>query len=173
MNKLKKCLGAGLAIGLLALSVMVPVKSHAASVIESATVNNKFPPANVGVHDKLDFYGMKVKRIVLSSADALLVTGAGFLDMICASGGTLGKYSMAYDTADTAYNSSVTSSANYAISPTVFTSTDTTSSNANKGCWIPPAPIKFAKGLYGEANDANHTTLYFVHCSDGSNPCVP
>lgn len=172
-NKLK--MFAGLALAMLALSVC-PVKAHAvASSTETAANINKFPTANVGVHDKLDFYGLKVKVITQTSTSSLLHTGAGFLDAICPYEGTLGKYSAAFDTAgeQVAGNIFVAANSSYRLSPNVYTNTDTTSADANKGCWFPPAPIKYATGLYGGQNDSGHTTLYYVHCSDGDNPCLP
>lgn len=152
----------------LALVVLAAVASGSYAV----EALNKYPPANVGVHETLDFYGVKTTRLVLTASDASLVTGAGFLDAICPFGGTLGKYSMAFDTDHTAFNSGVTSAVNYEISPRVYTTNDTTSAaHGMQGCWIPPAPIKFVNGLYGQQDDAGHTTLFYVHCSDASNPC--
>lgn len=172
MNKLKKLLGAGLAIGLLALSVLFPMKA-------AAEARNSHPASNVGYHQRLDFYGLKAKRVVASATATALVVGPGFLDAICTFGGTLGKYSMAFDTiggsgvGDNSGNTDFPSSSHqYAISPKVYTTNDTTSSQHGQlGCWVPPAPIKFIAGLYGDADSAGHTTLYFVHCSDGDNPC--
>ncbi len=169
MKKLKKFIGAGLALGLLALSIAYPVTVAA----EGA---NRFPAANVGVHDKLDFYGLKTKRISATTTAALLFSGEGFLDSICAFGGTSGKYSLAFDTGGetVAAQDLITASkiASYVISPRVYTAVDTASSNGgNLGCWVPPAPIKFVNGLYGANNDSGHTALFFVHCSTGSNPC--
>lgn len=168
MEKLKKFIGASLAIGLLALSTLHPV---IATATEAA---NKFPSSQGGLkHENLNFQGVKTKRLTLTATSALLVNGPGFLDAICPMGGTLGKYSGAFDTGGQQVAGSIFVAANngYKISPHVYTNTDTTSSNANKGCWVPPAPVKFVTGLYGGQNDAGHETLFFVHCSDGSNPC--
>ena len=164
MKTLNKLFGAALALVL----AFAPVASYAETESSSPNQGASFG----GLHNNLIFMGVKVKRIILSSTDAQLFTGEGFLDAICPFGGTLGKYSMAYDTAASTYNDfGASSSANVAVSPMVYTNTDSTSNDANKGCWIPPAPIKIVNGLRGEANDSGHVTLFLVHCSTGTNPC--
>lgn len=123
-----------------------------------------------GIAPSLDYYGLKVKRIVASATGTLLASGELFLDAICPFGGTLGKYSMAFDTGDVIGANGAAPS--YAISPRVYTTNDTTSAqHGMQGCWVPPAPIKVVNALYGRQDDAGHSTLFLVHCSSGTNPC--
>lgn len=164
MNKFRLMTGAMLA-ALLALS---PVVSYAESENASQVQGGNFG----GLHESLDFSGVKVKRVVASATATLLATGEGFLDGICPFGGTLGQYSMAYDAVATDGPSIVEDAFAYSISPKVYTTNDSTSSaHGMVGCWYPPAPVKFLTGLYGKASNAGHSTLFLVHCSDGSNPC--
>jgi hypothetical protein len=177
MNKLKKCLGAVAAAAVLALSfVVVPVQVHAASSnAESATEINKFPAANVGVHDKLDFYGTKPLRLIGSvngTAATLLHAGALFLDAICPFGGTIGKYSLALDSGANAAGLTI-DSLSLAASPNVPVIDSTSAGYVSGGCWRPAAPIKLANGLVGVQNSSGHSTLFYVHCADGDNPCIP
>ncbi len=156
------------------LMVSVAAVAFLASSGYAAEVANKFPTSQGGQsHEMLQFMGLKVKRITASASATALVSGPGFLDAICPFGGTLGKYSMAYDTYT---NPTAVADDNYtlAISPKVYTTNDTTSAqHGQMGCWVPPAPIKFITGMYGKQDSAGHSTQYFVHCSDGSNPCAP
>jgi hypothetical protein len=177
MNKLKKCLGAVAAAAVLAMSfTVVPVKVYATSSnAESAAQPNVFPPANVGVHDNLSFYGSKPLRLigaVNGTAATLLHAGAIFLDAICPFGGTLGKYSLALDSGANASGLTI-DSLSLAASPNVPVIDSSSSGYAQGGCWRPSTPIKLANGLVGVQNSSGHSTLFYVHCSDGDNPCVP
>lgn len=162
MNKLKQLCGVAL---VLAFAASLPLRSHA----ENA---NRAPQdgSRGGLHENLKFQGRKTKRIVASASATLLVSGEGFLDAICAFGGTLGKYSMAYDTAAGDFVADDTYT--YAITPKVYTTNDSTSAqHGNVGCWEPRDPVKFTAGLYGKASNNGHATLYYVHCANGANPC--
>jgi len=165
MNTMKSFLGVALA----AVMAFAPLKSHA----EAANSAPK-DGLRAGLHTSMQFMGVKVKRINMTATSALLVTGEGLLYGICANEGTLGKYSAAFDTAGQQIAGNIFTAANnaYKITPDVYTVTDTTSSQANKGCWFPPVPIKFATGLYGGQNDAGHQSFFLVGCSDSSNPCL-
>jgi hypothetical protein len=178
MNKLKKCLGAVAAAAVLALSfVAVQPVNAASSNAESATEINKFPAANVGVHDKLDFYGTKPLRLIGSvngTAATLLHAGALFLDAVCPFGGTIGKYSLALDSGDSASVANLTiDSLSLAATPNVPVIDSTSAGYVSGGCWRPNAPIKLAHGLVGVQNSSGHSTLFYVHCADGDNPCIP
>lgn len=175
MKNLIKMFAGGLTLSLALASV--PVQSHAtSSSVESATAINKFPSANTGVHDKLEFYGMKPLRITTHTTGAqLLHVGAIFLDAICPWGGTLGKYSLALDSGANSAGLTFDSIA-LAASPNVYidsASSGSLGSLGKNGCWVPPFPVKLANGLVGVQNDTAHQTLFYVHCSDGTNPCVP
>lgn len=141
-----------------------------------AETSSKFPRSQGGLaHENLNFFGVRVSTRILASTDAtVLVKGEGFLDAICPIGGTLGQYSMAYDTwgDPTAANMA---SYTYAISPQVYVRLDTGSNQGGWGaqCFAPTTPIKFVYGLYGKQSHSGHNTLYYWHCSDGENPCIP
>lgn len=165
--KLKQLEGLMLALIFGAVLAFMPSFSHAA---EAANASPQ-PLNRAGIVEMLQYQGIKVKRISASSTATLLHNGPGFLDAICSFGGTLGKYSIAYDTlaitgvADDLYTN--------AISPKVYVANDSTSAQGGMlGCWVPPAPIKFVSALYGKASDAAHQTFFYGHCSDGSNPCL-
>ena len=168
--KTKSYLAVGLAIAMLA----APMLSFAAEAV------NKFPRSQGGLaHDNMSFMGVKVKRITLSATAALLVTGEGFLDAVCTYGGTIGKYSMAFDTGDIVALSALTPTAlALAITPPVYTQIGTVVVNSGGApkegaCFVPVAPIKFVHALYGKNDAATELSLFYVHCSDGTNPCAP
>jgi hypothetical protein len=177
MKNIKKFVGAVAAAAVLALSfVFAPVQVHATSSnAESATEINKFPAANTGVHDKLDFYGSKPLRLIGSvngTTATLLHAGAIFLDAICPFGGTIGKYSLALDSGANASGLTI-DSLSLAASPNVPVIDSTSAGYVSGGCWWPKSPIKLANGLVGVQNSSGHSTLFYVHCSNGNNPCVP
>ncbi len=160
-----------LLLGLILASIVASgQKTHAEAANGSPTVAGR-----AGIAEMLNYQGIKTKRIVASAAATSLHAGPGFLDAICPFGGTLGKYSLAYDTTGAPADSAVGQDVfTYVISPKVYTTNDSTSAqHGQMGCWYPPAPIKFVNGLYGRQSDSGHSTVYYVHCSDGTNPCVP
>lgn len=159
-----------LALALVA-SVLIPQASY------SAEKGNQMPQARAGAHQSLEFFGVKVFRVSASATATHLVNGEGLLYGICAFAGTLGQYSLAYDTThNTAQGEpAAVLDDNYslAISPEVYVVNDTsTSGPQNKGCWEPLRPIKFLTGLYGKASNSGHQTQYYVGCTDGQNPCA-
>lgn len=108
-------------------------------------------------------------KCVLDETDGkaeMCYTGAGLLYAICPSGGTLGKYSLAFDTI-AAYTTDEHSRTDI-ISPPARTSIDTTSEVERNVCWEPRWPVKFYDGLLMIANDAGHTTVYLYRKADGS-----
>ncbi len=142
----------------------------ASSVAVLAESKNKFPKEPGGLaHENLKFQGVKILRIDQTADAKSLVEGEGFLDWMCVIGGVTGAYSAAFDTNIAGGAQANLAVFDYYISPKV----DTTISTGNLGgCWVPPDPVKFVTGLYGRQSDAGHTTLFAVHCSDGSNPCT-
>jgi hypothetical protein len=177
MNKLKKFVGAVAAAAVLALSfVVAPVQVNATSSSEeSSSVTNQLPRANAGFHSRLDFYGTKPLRLIGSvngTTATLLHAGAIFLDAVCPFGGTIGKYSLALDSGANAAGLTI-DSLSLAATPNVPVIDSTSAGYVSGGCWVPRAPIKLANGLVGVQNSSGHSTLFYVHCSDGDNPCVP
>lgn len=174
MKKIKGLIGAALA---LSLAFVLPVKVGAtvATEVESQAPGNGGTRFGGIMDGSLEFMGVKVKVLTQTTTSSRLVNGEGLLYAICAQEGTLGKYSAAWDTGGEQVAGSIFVAANnaYKITPNVYTQTDTTSSDANKGCWVAPRPVKFVQGLYGGQNDSGHQTLYYVGCSDGDNPCSP
>lgn len=169
MDKHKKSFGALLAMAMFALHLIVPV----AALAESEKVSPFQGGNRAGIHASLDFFGTKPCRITASTTATLCASGEGVLDAICASGGTLGQYSLGLDSA-VAGSRSVTNSDSLVLSPMVFTHTDTGSSPGGLSCWAAKeqagGPVRFVNGLVGVQSHAGHTTLLFYHKTDGSNP---
>jgi len=171
MDKLKK-------VGLVALALA----ALAVAPVHAAESGNQSPAQAGqwgGIHQNLDFMGMKVKRLVATGTAKLLVSGEGLLYGVCAFGGTVQKYSMAFDTTASAQLEAVglggttdhNANYEYALSPKVFTTPTYDTTSENRGCWFPPNPVKFTTGLYGDQDDSGHSTVFYVGCSDGDNPC--
>src|SRR3990167_9141770 len=87
MKKLKMLFGAALALTL----AFAPVVSFAEAENSSPFQGGNFG----GLHENLDFYGVKPCRITASTTAVLCKTGEGFLDAVCASGGVSPEYSIA------------------------------------------------------------------------------
>ncbi len=152
------------------------------------TANAAPHPLNVsGIVEGLTYQGVKPAVLVASSSGKLIHTGPGFIDAICPYFGTGGTYTLSYDEVDGGelINGLTAGTAlSYAITPAVFTAGAYTAANPNgvvsgvyngmQGCWIPPAPVKFITGLYafGNGGVTGHTTLFYLHCSNGANPCT-
>jgi hypothetical protein len=135
--------------------------------------NSSVAPSYAGGirHVNRDFAPNKTKRVIATTTGQQLASGEGFLDAICPFGGTAGKYSMALDSAQTAANLTV-DSLSLAIAAPVYTQVDSGNlSGSLSGCVNFTPPRKFVNGLVGVQNSAGHSTLFLIHCSDGSNPC--
>lgn len=163
MKNIKKFAAAALAVAAVGIGSLVHAENQ-----------NRMPSSQGGLkHENLNFIGTKPKVISASNSATQLVTGEGFLDGICAFGGTTGHYALPIDSGST--SGITTSSLSLAIGPKVYTTTaPATNAELNKDCWTPPGgPVKFIHGLVGIHDDTGHTALYYVHCNDGSNPCAP
>lgn len=175
LNKVKKVVALGL-IGLALLSV--PAKVHAVAKAPKHSGGIVFPDPS--------FIGIKAARLMNTATVTALVAGTsvsvgnpGLLYAICATGGTIGKYAVAYDYY-AASSISLTAAlydggnpSKYLISPLVFTNTGTYVAGTPDGpqsCWVPPFPVRFELGLVGANNDAGHRTLFYYRLDDGSNP---
>lgn len=159
----KFVLACSLAVAVIVLPVMSALAAQKTAPFMGTT--------RAGLHENLSFYGTAVYRVNATATAQQLVTGNGFLDMICTLGGTLGKYSLALDSGTGASGLTV-DSWSLAISPQVFVRLGTTvvSGEAGPGCWSPRNPVRFENGLVGIADHSGHLTMFHVHSSTGSNP---
>lgn len=168
MDKTKKLLGAALAL-VLAAGTFGPVKVYAENANQSPYQGGQWG----GIHENLDFYGVKPCRITSSTTAVLCKSGEGFLDAICATGGVSSGYSLGLDTG-IATSRTVTNSDTYVVSPMVFSRLDSGSSPGGLSCWAAKeqagGPVKFVNGLAGVQSAATHQTILYWHYSDGSNP---
>ncbi len=168
---------------MLALALAACVSGKALAETANAAPH---PLNTAGSVEGLTYQGVKKGVLPASSSGKLIHTGPGFLDAICPFFGAAGTYTLAYDEADGGeFANGLTASNNlsYALTPAVFTVgayTAIATGEANvggypgmRGCFVPPAPIKFVNGLYAQGNGGvtGHTTIFYLHCSDGSNPC--
>lgn len=116
------------------------------------------------------FIGLDV--CVLDESDGgaeMCYTGHGLLYAICPTGGTLGKYSLAFDTI-AAYSTDEHSRTDI-ISPPAFTTLPpgTSGDAAYEGvCWEPKWPVKFYTGLLMIASDTGHNTIFLYRKGNGS-----
>ena len=159
-------------LGLAALTVAAVVIAGMFQSQVFAETSNKLPKANVGYYQTMDFFGSKViVQDDLSTSAVLNYAGEGLLDAVCGVGGTAGSYTQVFDYA-TSVGVTIGSHA-YALTPLVFTAAGTNAgadSACGPGCFCPPAPLKFKRGLVGVQNHAGHVTLFMVHSSTGANP---
>jgi hypothetical protein len=195
MTKLMKMCAASLA----ALCIVAVVALQASA---AASTQSKEPTysSGVGFTGNPSFIGLKststygpnsgavLSNLNASKAKQLLgqpgTAGkvSGLLYAICASGGTLGKYSLAYDTnmpGTIDMNSRSEDGKQQLITPPVFTkvfttptgaATDTMSYNLAPTCWVPVWPQQFRSGLLGVQSDTGHDTIYYYRLDSGSNP---
>lgn len=161
---MKKARKAGLGFMALALVAGFGLFGYAENAKQAPNM-----PGRAGLHENLKFYGMVPCRISASTTAVLCKAGEGFLDAVCPSGGTLGKYSLALDSG-VAGTRSVTNSDTLVLTPMVYTHIDTGSRGAFNGCWELKEPARFVNGLVGVQSDAGHSTLLYWHRSDGENP---
>ncbi len=165
MEKMKKMATGALALVLVSFLAV-------GNVCAWSALTSPQPNGRAGIYETLDYYGVSVYRINQSAAAAQLIVGASFLDGICVIGAdSVAAYSLALDSASGAAGLTV-DSLSYAVSPDIYgTLPGTTSTSQNpQGCWFPPMPIRFNRGLVGVQSAATHDTLFFVHTSSGSNP---
>src|SRR3990167_6041548 len=162
MNKLKMLFGAALALTL----AFAPVVSYAESENSSPFQGGNFG----GLHENLDFYGVKPCRITASTTAVLCKTGEGFLDAVCASGGVSPEYSIAINSSGVSAQTT-TNVDGYVLTPMVFTNPNTAVLNGASRCWTAKTdaggPVKFVNGLVGVQSAAGHTTLLYWHYSGG------
>src|SRR3990167_2494195 len=144
MNKLKMLFGAALALTL----AFAPVVSFAEAENSSPFQGGNFG----GLHENLDFYGVKPCRITASTTAVLCKSGEGFLDAVCASGGVSPEYSLALDSG-IAGTRSVTNSDSLVLTPMVFANPNTAVLNGGARCFAAKTdaggPVKFVNGLLG------------------------
>lgn len=166
MKKLMQLCGAALA---LVLAFGPVAKVYSENQNSSPVQGGNFG----GLHENLDFYGVKPCRITASTTAVLCKSGEGFLDAVCVSGGVSNKYSLALDTG-VAGTRSVTNSDSMVLTPMVFTRLDTNSLPGGKSCWTAKheagGPVKFVNGLVGVQQAATETTILYWHYSNGENP---
>lgn len=176
-KNIKQFVALGLALG---LALIAPAQSLATAA--------KAPKHSGGiVFSDPSFIGIKAVRLDSSTTPTQLVSGQGLLYAICPDGGTLGKYTVAYDYTlsegdnfpAAPLNNLLQDGGNatkYAISPPVSTRKLSTewgpSGNpyAAHDCFVPPFPIRFELGLIGVNSDSGHRALFLYRLDDGSNP---
>ena len=166
MKMLKVMFGATLALVL----AFAPVVSYAEAENSRPINGGNFG----GLHDNLDFYGVKQCRVNRSTTAVLCKSGEGFLDAVCSSGGTGGAgYSLAVDSGIAASTTLANSEA-LVLTPIVFALADTTAAQGQQNCWSAKTsaggPVKFVNGLVGIQSGATHTTIVYWHYSGGQNP---
>ncbi len=159
------------ALGLLALGLFVHVSAQAAAVAPKHSGGIVFPDPS--------FIGMKVARINSSASPVVLSAGPLLLYAICPTGGTIGKYAVAYDYLAGVGNvlagyidPAASSKGQYLASPLVHTHTGTYVAGTPDGeqrCWVPPWPIRIANSLAGYTNDSANNVLYFYRLNTGVN----
>ncbi len=171
---MKKMVAAALG---LALGLFVPSLASAAA---------RAPKHSGGiVFEDPSFIGLNKAYIDKSVTSSQLVTGSGLLYAICPDGGTLGKYTVAYDYTlseganfpTNPFTTSLIDTGNpfkYAISPIVGTRVLTTdwlsAAFPNETCWTPVWPVRFELGLIGANNDTGHRALFLYRLDTGANP---
>lgn len=171
MKMFKSLLRVALAFALVAAPLSVAVPVFAESQNSSPVQGGNFG----GLHENLDFYGVKPCRITASTTAVLCKSGEGFLDAVCASGGAAANYSLAVDSG-IAGSRSVTNSDTLVLTPMVFAKADTGGLDIKDSlkCWSAKSqaggPVKFVNGLVGVQSAATHTTLLYWHYSNGENP---
>ncbi len=168
-NKIKR-LSALAVLGAVVLNLVIP--SSALALVGAS----KPRESSGGAFENPSFIGLRVARIMESATPVSLATGPGLLYAICPSGGTLGKYAVAFDSlvaagiSLTALMADGGKASAYQISPVVYTTNDSTSAQHGMlGCWVPPWPVRFEKALIG-ANDSNTVRAVFLYRLDGANP---
>jgi len=171
MKNIIKRLGTLAVLGVVAVNMVLP-----SSVLAAGATKPREAGGNQSPFDNPSFIGLKAARLMETATPTLLATGPGLLYAICPSGGTLGKYAVAFDSLVAAGISLTVLMADggkataYQISPVVYTTNDTTSAqHGMQGCWIPPWPVRFEKALIG-ANDSNTVRSVFLYRLDGANP---
>lgn len=157
--------------------------------VSAAAENAAKAPKHSGgiVFSDPSFIGLKVARLRQTTTATELVTGQGLLYAICPEGGTLGKYTVAFDytlsEGDNFPSNPFTTKlqdggepSKYMITPTVPTriiSTQWGASGepyASSACFVPPWPVRFSLALIGAADNAGHNTLFYYRLDDGTNP---
>ena len=167
MKKLMQSLRVALAFALVAAHLsVVPAFAETAKTSPLQSLTG-------GIHENLDFYGVIPCRISDSTTAVLCKSGEGFLDAVCADGGTGNlPYSLGLDSG-IAGSRSVTNSDTLLLTPMVFSRFDSASTQGHY-CWNAKAdsggPVRFVNGLVGVQNAASHSTILYWHYSDGSNP---
>ncbi len=161
-------------LGLCALAFAAGVLSLMVASGLFAEEMNKYPPANVGVHESLAFYGSKVMVQDDATTSAVRIfNGEGLLDEVCAMNGVAGQYTMVFDYSTT--TGITAASYAYALTPLVFTAVGTNGgvdSGCGPGCYCPRNPKKFSLGIVSFQSAASHQTLFSVHSSTGVNPVL-
>lgn len=134
------------------------------------------PSGRAGIYENLDFYGVKTSSLNKTTTAKLVTSSEGFLDELCAFGGTSGKYTLAWDTGITAgasldpFTAGSFSGNSVLLTPLVLTYSDTGSLANREYCYKPKYPVRFVNGLVIVNNDASHISVVRYHLSDGSNP---
>lgn len=121
------------------------------------------------------FIGVKAKRINASATPTVLSAGPGLLYAICPTGGTIGKYAVAYDYLAGALNPvagyidpAAASKGQYLISPQVHYTAGTP--DVGHSCWVPPWPVRFENSLLGYTNDSANNVLFLYRLDSNTNP---
>jgi len=156
----------GLLAGVLGLVVGAALATSAV-----AAMYEKPQEKGGGKFESTHFLGVKSTHTYEGSGNQskVLVVGQGLLYAICPSGGVIGQYTMAFDTAlansvDVHYRTGL-------LSPSVYPPLDTLAyeSTPRERCWVPVAPVQFSNGLMGVQSATTGNTV-FLYRLNGTNP---
>jgi hypothetical protein len=158
------------------LSVAMLAVALASLAAVSFATEAKIPRVGGGLaHTNPSFIGMRSSTIEFTTTAKQVASGQGLLYAICPTGGTAGKYSSAIDsdisTGLSVHSSGVSATLFPMIAPAVYSAADSANAAAGMvGCFVPPWPIRFEKGLVGVQSDAGHRTVFYYRSDAGTNP---